>query len=338
MAKNWALIIGINNYEFLQPLRYAKQDAEAVQDFLINKAEFEQVLCFMDNSQNVGGELTQPSYSNLVRVLNQVFKTPFMTEEDSFWFFFSGHGIRHQNRDYLMPLDGDPKNVAQTGISTTYVAEQLRRSGTGNVIMILDACRSENYNGGGGIGAETGAETRQTEGVTLFSCSSNQYSYEIDEIQQGAFTAALLEGLGIQGRNATLRRLNQYLQIRVPEIVGQYFKPAKQTPYIIAKPEKLTHLVLMPNYAGSSLRNDVDGAKNSKIMDLSEQLWSQGLAVAPEQNESVLNAPNAISDIEIKDSFSSKEEILSDLKQAWHEAMTGQTIPVSQLWDDLNND
>jgi GTPase SAR1 family protein len=28
----------------------------------------------------------------------------------------------------------------------------------------------------------------------------------------------------------------------------------------------------------------------------------------------------------------SKEEILSDLRQAWHEAMTGQTIPASQIW------
>jgi hypothetical protein len=28
----------------------------------------------------------------------------------------------------------------------------------------------------------------------------------------------------------------------------------------------------------------------------------------------------------------SKEEILSDLRQAWHEAMTGQTVPASQIW------
>jgi hypothetical protein len=32
-----------------------------------------------------------------------------------------------------------------------------------------------------------------------------------------------------------------------------------------------------------------------------------------------------------------KEEIVSDFRQAWHEAMTGQTIPVSQLWEGLEN-
>lgn len=31
-----------------------------------------------------------------------------------------------------------------------------------------------------------------------------------------------------------------------------------------------------------------------------------------------------------------KEEILSDFRQAWHEAMTGQTIPVSQIWQEIS--
>jgi hypothetical protein len=34
---------------------------------------------------------------------------------------------------------------------------------------------------------------------------------------------------------------------------------------------------------------------------------------------------------------SEKEEIIEDLRQAWHEAMTGQTIPVSQLWEEMAN-
>jgi len=34
---------------------------------------------------------------------------------------------------------------------------------------------------------------------------------------------------------------------------------------------------------------------------------------------------------------SAKEEIIEDFRQAWHEAMTGQTIPVSQLWEELND-
>ncbi len=34
----------------------------------------------------------------------------------------------------------------------------------------------------------------------------------------------------------------------------------------------------------------------------------------------------------------SQAEVLADLRQAWHEARTGQTIPVAQLWEDLDDD
>jgi hypothetical protein len=34
----------------------------------------------------------------------------------------------------------------------------------------------------------------------------------------------------------------------------------------------------------------------------------------------------------------SQAEVLADFRQAWHEAMTGQTIPVAQLWQGLEND
>lgn len=33
----------------------------------------------------------------------------------------------------------------------------------------------------------------------------------------------------------------------------------------------------------------------------------------------------------------SKEEILEDFRQAWDEAMTEKTIPVSQLWEGIEN-
>jgi hypothetical protein len=40
---------------------------------------------------------------------------------------------------------------------------------------------------------------------------------------------------------------------------------------------------------------------------------------------------------EIDEDDKSKEAILEDFRQAWHEAMTGQTIPVAQLWEGLED-
>jgi hypothetical protein len=34
----------------------------------------------------------------------------------------------------------------------------------------------------------------------------------------------------------------------------------------------------------------------------------------------------------------SKETILADFRQAWHEAMTGQTVPASQIWEGIEHD
>ena len=34
----------------------------------------------------------------------------------------------------------------------------------------------------------------------------------------------------------------------------------------------------------------------------------------------------------------SQAEVLADFRQAWHEAMTKQTIPVAQLWEGLEDD
>ncbi|MBE9007993.1 hypothetical protein IQ259_23765 [Fortiea sp. LEGE XX443] len=33
----------------------------------------------------------------------------------------------------------------------------------------------------------------------------------------------------------------------------------------------------------------------------------------------------------------SQAEVLADFRQAWHEAITGQTIPVAQLWEGLED-
>jgi hypothetical protein len=33
-----------------------------------------------------------------------------------------------------------------------------------------------------------------------------------------------------------------------------------------------------------------------------------------------------------------KEQVLSDFRQAWHEAMTNQGMPVAQLWEELRNE
>ncbi|WP_193198620.1 SUMF1/EgtB/PvdO family nonheme iron enzyme [Nostoc sp. MG11] len=293
MAKNWAIAIGINQYEYLQPLNYAKRDALLMQEFLGNEAGFERIFFFSDDSPPVDGKSTRPTRTNLLRVLRQLFDNPFMGAGDNFWFFFSGHGIRYADRDYLMPCDGDPEDIENTAIAINFVSERLRRCGADNVVLILDACRNEGKKTGEGIGRQTAEEARQQGVISIFSCSPQEYSYEIEALQQGAFTTALLEGLGIQGQRATVERLNQYLKSRVPEIVSKH-KNARQTPYVIAEPVNKSHLILVPQYATladiATLKIDAYQAEVNRNLDLAEQLWIRVLAAASGQDMDAIKA------------------------------------------------
>ena len=223
---NWALVIGINAYPRLRSLEYAQRDAQLMRDYFLNEARFEQVFYFAEDSEGVyiptGLTSANPTYGNLRGFLIDCFENSSLGNGDNFWFFFSGHGIRHQNRDYLMPCDANPNDVEHTAISVSFVSERLRRCGADNLVLFLDACRNEGDKAGVGIGSE-----KHQGVVTISSCSPKEKSYEIEEIGQGSFTYALLEALRIQGEGncATVERLYQHLRYRVAEINARYQKP-----------------------------------------------------------------------------------------------------------------
>jgi uncharacterized caspase-like protein len=300
MVKNWALAIGINQYEFLQPLKYAKQDARLMQEFFRNQSGFEQVFFFSDDSPDIGSKPTRPKRANLLRMLQQLFEQPFLEAGDNFWFFFSGHGMIHANQDYLMPADGDPKDVENTAISINYLTDCLRRCGAGNIILILDACRNQENKNAEGIGRQTQQIALSSGVISILSCTPHEYSYEIDALQKGAFTHALLEGLGIQGQCATVKRLNQYLSFRVPGLVEQY-KKARQTPYTIVEPVTKSNLILIPKYATlddiATLKRDAFQAEVYKNFELAEQLWIRVNAVACDSDMDAIKAIQRISQL-----------------------------------------
>ncbi|NES21877.1 MAG: SUMF1/EgtB/PvdO family nonheme iron enzyme [Symploca sp. SIO3E6] len=283
---DWALVIGINYYHRLRSLKYAERDASLVRDFFAQEAKFEQIFYYSDNSPEFiafdgSSQSTQPTYANLWSFLLDFFEEPQLEPGDNFWFFFSGHGIRHQDRDYLMPCDVNPRAVEATAIPVNYITERLRRCGADNVVLLLDACRNEGSKSGLGIGMETHQGV-----ITISSCAPSETSYEIEEIQQGAFTYALLESLRIQGEGncATVERLYNRLRYRVSEINDYYGKP-RQTPYAIAEPVSKYNLILLPRQATeqdiATLREDAQCAELEGDLQLAEQLWIRVLALSP---------------------------------------------------------
>jgi formylglycine-generating enzyme required for sulfatase activity/uncharacterized caspase-like protein len=286
MSQNWAICVGIDRYDNLQALQYAERDAEALRDFFDKDLHFDKVYFFAENAPPIptdSGEPIRalPSGNTLRRFLRIRFEQKFLKPSDNLWFFFAGHGRRERDRDYLMPIDADPGNVEETAIPISFLTERLRRSGAENVVLLLDACRNEGARDGQGIGSE-----RQAGVVTIASCSPNERSYEIAELQHGAFTYALLEGLRLQGEGncATVERLDQHLRIRVPELCGRYKKPP-QTPYTNAEPIGKRHLILLSKLASLSdlgpLKLDALEEETNGNLEMAEQLWWRVIAVSP---------------------------------------------------------
>lgn len=293
MGKNWAIAIGINDYQNMRPLKFARKDAEAVCQFFQETLHFDKVDLFADGAEPVryadGPPLAaKPTVGNLDNFFHVRFERPFLEPGDNLWFFFAGHGKRHKGRDYLMPIDGSPLRVERMGIAIDYVAERLRRSGADNVILMIDACRGEDdRDGGEGVGRQ-----QQKGIITLFACSPNELSYEIEEIEQGAFTHTLLAGLQIQGAGncATVERLSQYLRAKVPEVNHRYNKPS-QTPYTRIEPESKLHFILLPGQATLqdvlAMKNDALEAETENDLDGAEHLWTRVLAASQADTQAI---------------------------------------------------
>lgn len=63
MGHNLAIVVGINEYERLKKLKYAKQDALRIKGFLEERGEVESVLLFTDDSEPIDGKPTRATHT-----------------------------------------------------------------------------------------------------------------------------------------------------------------------------------------------------------------------------------------------------------------------------------
>src|SRR5215472_15964769 len=101
MSQNWAICIGIDRYDNLQSLQFAKRDAEALREFFEKEAGFDKVYFFAEDAPAIPTDFGEPMRSTpsggtLRRFLRIRFEQKFLKPSDNFWFFFAGHGRREE--------------------------------------------------------------------------------------------------------------------------------------------------------------------------------------------------------------------------------------------------
>lgn len=246
MRNCWAIAIGINQYQLFQPLLYAERDAEGLHGFLINEAGVpgDRCLLLTDNSPPVQNNFAEPSRTNIQETIKHLCQER-LQPGDLLWCFFSGYGVRFQGQDYLMPIEGDARQVPGTGVSVQSLFDSLRSSPTQNIVLVLDINRSQGTMAGDKVGEHT-AQLAQDLGIaTLLSCQPDQFSHETTSLQHGLFTAALLEGLRLQ-QCRTLEQLTHYVGDRLPEISRHHWRPT-QDPLVVIPPGKQDMVILPEN-------------------------------------------------------------------------------------------
>lgn len=234
MANNWAIAIGINQYQFFQPLGCAQADAEALKDFLIVEAGFLQQQCLLmtDTSPPLGDRSTYPTKDN-IQLLIEDLAAACLQPRDRLWFFFSGYGVNYKGQDYLMPVEGNPEEVEETGIQVkalmqTFLMAELE------IVLLLDINRAFANQGNTSAGQETIELAQELEIPTIVSCQPEQFSHESRELGHGFFTAALLEALR-SGHGNSLESLERYLSLRTPELCQHYWRPTQNPVTVIPR-------------------------------------------------------------------------------------------------------
>jgi Caspase domain len=231
MANQACISIGINQYQYLPALSYGMADAVAIEEFFVDAAGWSPLQCLLltDTSRETGNKSTYPTREHIDRWIKQ-WSWDTLHHGDLLWFFFSGSGVSFGDEDYLIPIDGNTQDLANTCISIRQLYQQFRDIGV-NAMVFLDANHSQHLSLGGGIGKNTARLAQEYQIPTFLSCQSHEFSHEDAGLGHGLFTTALLEALNYHP-DLNLETIETYLTSRLAELSEHHWKPL-QTPIAI---------------------------------------------------------------------------------------------------------
>ena len=207
-------------------------------------------------------ETTAQSLRKGIKDITNSFDSGEIDSNDMVILYMSAHGfsemINGERKVYIQGSDYVPQYYDIYSIDLKEdVLDRLKEINC-KVLLLIDACRSGALPEDGGrpgdigdnpdnVAAAIEQNIRATKGVRIItSCQANEKSYEDPAWENGAFTQALLEALGIEkvpfkvdtndDGFLSIRELYEYIDRRVPQMVRKEKDSlARQHPYMIEK-------------------------------------------------------------------------------------------------------
>ncbi|MGD8882833.1 MAG: caspase family protein [Desulfobacterales bacterium] len=239
----WAVVVGIDSYPNIRPLKYAVADARAFYDLLVmgNQVPAENVFLLLNE------QATLPALRSTLgtKVKNKA------GADDMVIIYFAGHGATERDmmspdgdglEKYLLPYEANPNDLYASALPMREVAHIFHRIRSERLVFVADAC----YSGASGGRTVSVTEVRANlsdrflerlaggKGKVIITASSaNEVSVEKDELGHGVFTYYLIQGLrGPADTDAdglvTIDEVYRYVSEKVPAATGQEQHPVKK--------------------------------------------------------------------------------------------------------------
>jgi len=238
----YAIVIGVEKYrQNLPKADFAARDAALMAEYLEKVFGYpqENIVTLLDD---------RASFVDFAKYFEKWLPNN-IEENGTVFVYYSGHGAPNPNTGdaYLVPYDGDPSFIEQTGYSLKRLYHNLNKLPAKEIIVVLDSC----FSGAGGrsvlakgarpLVMNMDKQVFHSDRIAILSAAAgNQISSTYEEKGHGLFTYFFLRG--IKDGNTELGTLYNYLKPQVERIARKTYNN-EQTPGLIA-PKGLLNLRL----------------------------------------------------------------------------------------------
>lgn len=287
----YALLIGINEYNpapkglRIAPLKAAVPDIKAIYKLLRRRLGLEPSNCVILSSPRIKGSAL-PKTDEVMDVLTNFSREP-MKADDTFFFYFAGHGINLTEDDYrLLTWDANvrlsnkedrfsQKALEKSSLLFKDLEDCSRQIRAGKQIIILDACRRSPFPELRGdfvskidsaikrefaLGdADNSAHTNSTkQRIFISSCSTGQFAYEPHNRENSWFCENLLACFDAlpQGHVDLHDLMDDVIRRMQERVYGVSID--EQTPFIWMSRNRRITLNLGPNNTATPTDDELD--------------------------------------------------------------------------------
>jgi len=234
----YAIVIGVEKYrQNLPKADFADNDARIMAEYLTKVMGYPE--------ENIVTLINDRALKSDMEKYFEKWLSNNVEKEGSVFVYYSGHGAPNPNTGdaYLVPYDGDPSFIDQTGYSLKRLYKNLNELPAREIIVVLDSC----FSGAGGrsvlakgarpLVMNMDKQVFHSDRIAILSASSGgQISSTHEEKGHGLFTYFFLKG--IKNGNSELGDLYYYLKPQVKSIARKTYNN-EQTPGLIAPADLL---------------------------------------------------------------------------------------------------